>query len=173
MADANFDLTKWQSNDAELRNYISGTNSPQTERKSIRKILGLNWDFMNDQFIFEFNDIVEQSKTLKHTKRNILKLSAMFFDPLGLISPITLQSKLIFKQLCIEKLEWDVIIPKDILSKWMNLIDELRLTNININRHLYITEKESIVELHGFCDASFQAISATRNYKPCTVSDPI
>ena len=30
----------------------------------------------------------------------------MFFDPLGLICPIVLQSKLIFKTLCMNKLNW-------------------------------------------------------------------
>ena len=44
------------------------------------------------------------SSRLNVTKRNILKLSAMFFDPLGIISPLVLQTKLIFKAYMLAKI---------------------------------------------------------------------
>ena len=41
------------------------------------------------------------------TKRNILKTGASFFDPIGFISPIVLQVKSLFKELCKKKIDWE------------------------------------------------------------------
>ena len=54
--------------------------------------------------MFEFGEIISQAEKLKETKRNLLRIAAMFYEPLGLISPVTLQAKLIFKRLCLDKL---------------------------------------------------------------------
>ena len=47
--------------------------------------------------MFTFDEIESFSSTLTVTKRNILKITNMFFDPLGFLCPIVLQGKLIFK----------------------------------------------------------------------------
>ena len=49
--------------------------------------------------MFDFDEFVQLAKDLKFTKRNLSKTNATLFDPLGLISPITLQGKLLFKLL--------------------------------------------------------------------------
>ena len=64
-----------------------------------RKVLGLNWNTGADDFIFDFEIICRTAEKLDVTKRNILRVAALFFEPLGLISPITLQPKLIFQEL--------------------------------------------------------------------------
>ena len=46
------------------------------------------------------------AEKLDVTKGKILRVGAVFFDPLGLISPITLQPKLIFQKLCRNKLRF-------------------------------------------------------------------
>ena len=55
--------------------------------------MGLSWDTGADDFIFDFENISRTAEKLDITKRNILPVAAMFFYPLGLISPITLQQK--------------------------------------------------------------------------------
>ena len=65
----------------------------------LRKVLGFNWDVEKDLFVFDFDEIVQLAKYLKSRKRNLLKINATLFDPLGLTSPITLQGKLLFKLL--------------------------------------------------------------------------
>ena len=79
------------------------------------KVLGVNWDLANDTFIFEFNNAIDAK--LNVTKRNILKLSAMLFDPLGIISPLVLQAKLIFKDICMLKFFWDDNLPTILTNK--------------------------------------------------------
>ena len=55
-----------------------------------RKVLGLNWSTKNDEFIYDMKGTVDLAEQLKPTKRNILKISALFYDTLGLIAPIVL-----------------------------------------------------------------------------------
>ena len=122
-----FNLRKWESNDDSLNQVIK--NSDQQKRQNdIRKVLGLNWNNFRDEFQFEFTDLVKLASELPATKRNIFKVTAMFYDPLGLISPIVLQSKLIYQSLCKEKLTWDTIVPEPFKKQWDTFIDKLRYT---------------------------------------------
>jgi len=46
-------------------------------------------------------------------KRGILSTLAMLFDLLGLISPTGICAKIIFQELCVEKLDWDDPLPEE------------------------------------------------------------
>lgn len=48
------------------------------------------------------------------TKRSILRISAKIFDPIGLISPITVNFKMWFQELCSSKVDWDVILQNEV-----------------------------------------------------------
>ena len=113
LLDANFQLRKWATNVKTLQKLIDGIEC-NTEKcissddvsytketfgisNEYRKVFRINWELANDKFIFEFNNLIDAAEKLNVTKRNELKLSAMFFDPLGIISPLALQAKLIFK----------------------------------------------------------------------------
>ena len=129
LAIGEFNLRKWETNNLVLRNIISQEetlNDIQNEKTdestyaqsqlgfsshAFRKVLGLNWDTNNDFLVYDFADIIAVASKLEITKRNILRVSAMFYDPLGLICPIVLQFRLIFQSLCAEKLEWDSPLP--------------------------------------------------------------
>ena len=50
----------------------------------------------------------------------------MFYDPLGLVSPVVLQSILIYQSLCKEKINWDTIIPESIRNVWDKFVETLR-----------------------------------------------
>ena len=53
------------------------------------KVLGMKCDCDTDDFYFDFESLVEFEYQLKPTKRNLLRLIAKIFDPLGLLSPAT------------------------------------------------------------------------------------
>ena len=85
----------------------------------------------------------------------------MFFDPLGLISPITLQPKLMLQELCRNKLEWDEVInDRNNINKWTKFLHDLGLFRlINAPRHVLCCEVRD-VELHGFSNSSEKAYGA-------------
>ena len=60
-----------------------------------KKVLGINWNVVSDEVIHNFDDIIALAKRSLHTKRYFNPK-----DPLGLISPIVIQAKLIF-QFCV------------------------------------------------------------------------
>ena len=124
---AQFDLREWERNDIKSKKQIQISESlnisdtvPSTDDLQLTtcKVLGVNWDTKTDKFVFDFQEIATNAINLPPTKLNILKICNTFFDPLGVLSPIVLQAKLIFKELCINKYEWDTDIDHDIKMQW-------------------------------------------------------
>ena len=159
-------MRKWDSNNKELMDKIcveEGENEQGKNCLGLRKVLGINWDIEKDLFVFDFDEIVQLAKDLKFTKRNLLKINATLFDPLGLISPITLQGKLLFKLLCIDKSDWDDELDDIIKQKFLKFLNDLKIIKqISMSRFIYGAFKEHIcnIELHCFCDSSLQAYSS-------------
>ena len=75
--------------------------------------------------MYHFSNLVDQAKSLETTKENVLKISASFYDSLGMISPITARVKTIFQLLCQDKLNWDDIVPREIEIIWNEFINNL------------------------------------------------
>ena len=84
----------------------------------------------------------------------------MFYDPLGLISPITLPIKIILQKLFELKFEWDKYIDTDTNQLWKQHIKGLKhVSFVSVNRHVLCC-KCSFVQLHDFCDSSGKAYFA-------------
>ena len=163
LADGGFELHKWKTNDIELQKQLSPPDNTLLQDNSAEinftKVLGLNWDTFNDKFVFEFQAIFYDAVQLAVTKRNVLKISSTIFDPLGFILPITLPLKLIFKKICLEKLNWDDELPTSLKRQWTHYLNELNsLQKVSVNRHVLCCCRD--VELHGFCDSSGSAYCA-------------
>ena len=61
-------------------------------------MLGLAWDCEEDTLRFHFQHIADKVKGLEATKRNVLSLLASSFDPLGMVSPVTVGMKVLLKK---------------------------------------------------------------------------
>ena len=70
------------------------------ENKEIKpsKNLEVIWEEDKDNFIFDFTEICEFSKTLHATKRNVLKVLAMFYEPIGVLQLFLINLKSFFQQ---------------------------------------------------------------------------
>ena len=70
------------------------------------KVLSVSWNTATKIFVLEFSHIVNVALKLNITKRNILKVSVMFFEPLGLIiCPILLYiAEIIIQKQCNTKM---------------------------------------------------------------------
>ena len=87
--------------------------------------MGVVLDNQNDTLEFDFDRIGENVQTEKPTKRSILSTLAALFDPLGVVSPVVISPKVIFQELCIEKLEWDDPIPDENCIRWSAWLHDL------------------------------------------------
>ena len=63
------------------------------------KVLERSWDYKNNKFIFDFSHIKLEAYKLAPIKRNVFKITGMFFDHFGLILPIRIQLKLMFQSI--------------------------------------------------------------------------
>ena len=114
---------------------------------------------------FEFSEIIAKAESERVlTKRVILRTAARFYDALGLIAPIIVVVKVMFQQLCKDKLQWDDDIGQPFQDKWRNLLTNLKqVREISVDR-CYAKEFDyqtaSSIQLHGFGDASNAAYGA-------------
>ena len=72
------------------------------------------WDKQNDTMKVNFPDQLKEV-----TKRSILGKIANIYDPLGIVSPTTLQGKLFYREAHDARIPWDKELPPELLGKWI------------------------------------------------------
>ena len=181
MSKGGFKLRKWKTNDPGLREKICASETSQIKREIRRlddeesyaksklepqggtkgeKVLGLAWNCESDKIHFSFAHVADRAKSLEATKRNVLSLLASLFDPLGIINPVTVSMKILFQEICSNKIDWDEVLTGEIKRKWDRWVQDLSETGeIQINRCVYEMGGKRVTEcyLHGFGDASKKA----------------
>ena len=127
MDDAKFELHKWNSNVPELEDEHSAPSDDQSFAKqqlqvlpNQSKLLGLKWNKSTDTISVEFPE-----RTPVTTKRGLLATLAKIYDPLGLVSPVTLQGKLIYRDICHSNVSWDADLPQKLQQRWNKFVNSL------------------------------------------------
>ena len=176
MNEGGFNLRKWLSNSRPLREKITYLNkgtaillkkmklsiesqSVALERETpvpSRRYL-VQTGTIDDEFLFKFQTHVESARGLSPTKRNVLRVTAGFYDPMGLISPIIVQLKILLQDICKARYRWDTELDSQLKERWCKLITELEMVNsIRIPRCITakMGDEGQTHELEGFGDAS-------------------
>ena len=83
------------------------------------KFLGINWNVNTDEVRYDLAELVSYVNSLSDTKRSVLKLAAKIFDPMGLLTPFTINIKILFQSLCTKEIEGKV------LTRWRLLVNDL------------------------------------------------
>jgi hypothetical protein len=156
-----FELRKWVSNRPELLSDLpaeaclsEAITFTDAEDTTI-KVLGLKWEPASDSFVFNVNP---SNQTC--TKRTILSEVARIFDPLGFLSPLTIQAKCLIQKLWILGVSWDETPPPEIISQWSNFSQQLpEVRELKVPRK-FAAEGVQSYQLHGFCDSSEAAYGA-------------
>lgn len=160
-----FDLQKWSSNSQVMLEGIKESNTGKDEYKKIEmkqeavnKILGLTWDRSRDEFTYAVQ-LPPTSEPV--TKRKVTSDIAKLYDPLGWIAPSIVQAKILIQRLWLAGIEWDEELPAPLLEEWLNYREELsQLTEFRLPRWTNHRKNATLVELHGFSDASNAAYAA-------------
>ena len=74
--------------------------------------------------------MLEIENNFNITKRNVLRSLSAFYDPLGFIRLILMRMKILFRKLCIEKLEWDAELSDSKVTKWQMLVEVLKTEEV-------------------------------------------
>jgi hypothetical protein len=115
LEDATFKLHKWASNDSDLEDK-SDMNIDHKEQTAAKmnlgvaphesKILGLPWNKWDDTLSIQMANNASKKPTKRETLRQLAQLAKIYYS-LGITSPITLQGKIVYRDICDAKLPWD------------------------------------------------------------------
>ncbi|XP_046843226.1 uncharacterized protein LOC124437276 [Xenia sp. Carnegie-2017] len=121
LGDATFNLHKWASNAKELdEGSVNKNHEEQTAAKqqfgvqpTETKIMGKTWNKEKDTLSVQIGHCGKSP-----TKRNILSRLAKIYDPMGIASPLLLQGKQIYREVCDLKLPWDAELIGKLKQSW-------------------------------------------------------
>ena len=181
-----FNLRKWRTSDKTLQEIIDDkeiakpgqarkiesdelsymqttVGEPSQLKPNECKALGIKSNSSDDNLILTFERLVLMSKELPPTRRNILKVAASLFDPIGFISPVTIRMKILLQGACLLKLEWDTFLPESLKNVYLALLKDLEnVVNVTLPRCYFdgTTKDMKQYSSHAFCDASNKAYCA-------------
>nr|XP_055053838.1 uncharacterized protein LOC129438965 [Misgurnus anguillicaudatus] len=142
----------------DLKHLNLDTDSPPLQRS-----LGLSWDLQSDTFTFHVN-----LSDKPFTRRGVLATVNSLFDPLGMVAPITIQGKLLLRDLSNMKSDWDAPLAAERESEWnlwkgsLQDLEQLKIPRTYTPSSISHSVKK---EIHVFSDASVKTISAVAYLK--------
>ena len=184
MAEGEFQMRKWKSNEIRLEEMIENdqrqqealfeksTNVENSETKVMAerlekvvstcdKVLGVQWDKQDDKLLVDTEKFTQDILgTERATKRSVLSAIAKMYDPLGIISPILVDAKILLQEICKMRIGWDDELSDRLKALWFKWIESLKLVMIiEVERSLMNVKNADVKEIviHGFSDASQKA----------------
>lgn len=175
LASGGFEIRQWASNHSSVISHLpTAVHSESTElwlaqdhTNPQEPALGLRWHPPTDTLGYRHRPLETGSPTM----RNIYKILASQYDPMGFIVPFTTRAKVLVQKLWAKKRSWDdPNLPTDLLEAWTAWEKELPdLADITLPRCYTPVEVTEATEhhLHIFCDASEQAYGSVAYLATC------
>ena len=101
MNEAHMPLQEWISS-SKLFHFMHNPSPPATQN-----VLGLEWDPRLDQLQIVPSEKLMNEASWRFSKRNALALISSLFDPLGLLSPLSITGRIFMQSLWKLKINWD------------------------------------------------------------------
>ena len=160
MAAGGWNLRQFDSNSKEFLSHLPENDLVPGGSKSV---LGLGWD--RDQDIFYPVNHYDGVDLQARTKRDVLRLISMNFDPFGITNPCLLPHKLFMQNLWkVPNLGWDTTLSTVDQETWMKLAKCLpQVSRVAIPRYVGIPPEDDQTisyELICFSDSSKMAYAA-------------
>ncbi|XP_055615339.1 uncharacterized protein LOC129761628 [Toxorhynchites rutilus septentrionalis] len=161
---AGFSLRKWASNSATI---LSEIPSELYDERSIFNLdsnplpiqtFGLQWEPSSDRFRYT---VPKWSQPKSISRRIVISDAARLYDPLGLIGPVVVLAKILIQTLWRSSKNWDDPLDEDKQRYWFEFRNNLQdVSSISVPRWLICNDSPTVIEIHGFCDASEKAYGA-------------
>ncbi|XP_065895991.1 uncharacterized protein [Dysidea avara] len=151
-----FNLRTWASNSPSLRALAKQYSVAET--KDTVKVLGLCWDVGYDKL-----SLCSKPEPIRTpvTKREILRYTSSIFDPLGLVTPVTITTKLLLQELWQDNVSWDIELNNTYQLKWTTIVADISIASQQCFPRQCIPKLDlSSAVLHVFADASPKAYGA-------------
>ena len=173
---ANWQMHGWASNEPSVLRVIKENNTVDSislvkSDEKEERVLGLQWLTESDSLAFRFGetkiapDLRQGNKV--PTKRQFLSVIMSVFDPLGLISPFTIQARILLQDIWTSQVKWDEKLHDSEFERWKCWLKALETVELCKIRRCYQACGNEIisVELHVFCDASEKAYAAVAYWR--------
>ena len=159
---------------------FSGEFLENGEKQPTEKVLGVNWEPSEDiiKIGIELNHHKKKRghrtepatlEEIPYTRRICLRLVNSIFDPLGLVSPVTVRLKILMKEHFViqdKYKKWDTLLEEDDRLEWIKVLRDIQeLKQISVPRYCINVPAEVLNEtgkysLICFTDASKSAMCA-------------
>lgn len=142
----------------EERRHKSFIKSLEDKDSEAEKVLGIYWTTKDDCLAYQIKWNKYGDKLLKNeipTMREVLANIMSIYDPLGLISDLSIHGRILMQELHKATTKWDDPIPTNLHEQWTTWVKTIKeAENLSIPR--CITHgKVEYIELHTFVDAEF------------------
>ena len=113
-------------------------------------LLGLLWNTSTDTISF---NPISNKELPPLTKQLVLQMSSKVYDPLGILSPVTIQAKILMQDLWRSGISWDDPLFREQTNRWRKIPEDLQDTSkITIPRFYFAPTRSQPVELHVFAE---------------------
>ena len=145
-----FQIKAWHSNCSEI---------DQSSGERFTDLLGHKWDKGGDKFTFKKENVVGLLEGF--SKRSCLKFLAQLWDPIGLVSPVTIKFRIDLQALWSSGCSWDDILPESIQQTWLENVRSINdLLSFQFDRKLKPNNAVGMPQIHGFSNGGEQAYGA-------------
>ena len=95
------------------------------------------------------------------SERSCLKFLAHLWDPIGLVSPVTIKFRIDLQGLWSSGYRWDDVLPQSIQQTWSENAQSINdLLSFQFDRKLKLSNAVGVPQIHGFSDGGEQAYGA-------------
>ena len=158
LSEAKFNLRTWASNSQLLMD--TAQQDGTADENKLTNILGIQWDRATDRLSLSLKRLRPTNNKFT-TKREILQDSSKLFDPLGMVSPVSVRAKLLMQLLWQQHVTWDEPLDQDLLTDWTAILTDIyRCADISVERRYFNINFNNNMQLHAFADASTKAYGA-------------
>uniref|UniRef100_A0A1X7SG90 Uncharacterized protein n=1 Tax=Amphimedon queenslandica TaxID=400682 RepID=A0A1X7SG90_AMPQE len=106
----------------------------------------------------DLRSIAAEANIHNPTKRHIAGVISKVYDPVGIVSPVTIKLKILLQDLHCAMIDWNQELSRELLYKWIGLITEIKeMEPVLIPRCYYkqVSQKTDVQwRLRGFSNAS-------------------
>ena len=153
LSNGNLRVHKVVSNSKALLDSLPDDDKVPPTDDGIHKVLGIEWNTTKDELM------IPLSCKPVASRRGMLSVIASIYDPIGLVSPILIDARLLLQSISSES--WDSPLSEDVAKKFLVWCSTLQKRGkVKVPRHIQPSFKVASVEMHYFSDASTTAYAA-------------
>ena len=149
------------SNRKDVVTISSQPSGVESDEDCYVKFLGINWNVNTDEFRYDLTELVSYVNSLPDMIS--VETSCKNLRSMGLLTPYTMNIKILFQSLCTKEIDWEDKLEGKVLTRWRSLVNDLRgLKDVRVTRCYFkcTDELPKSYQIHGFCDTSDKAFAA-------------